>query len=96
VSDVALAAFHACVIANDGALRCWGDNESGRLGDGTQAPRTPRNPTRTLPAVLEVRTLEAHSCARLADHTVRCWGGNAAGQLGDGTVSPRFTPAAVR
>jgi len=32
----------ACTSTSDGALDCWGDNESGELGDGTRIDRTTR------------------------------------------------------
>ena len=32
---VHVGAFHSCAMLQDGAVRCWGANESGQLGDGT-------------------------------------------------------------
>jgi alpha-tubulin suppressor-like RCC1 family protein len=35
VSSVALGDNHTCAIKMDGSLWCWGNNEYGQLGDGT-------------------------------------------------------------
>lgn len=32
---VSAGAYHACGVAVDGAVYCWGDNRDGQLGDGT-------------------------------------------------------------
>lgn len=96
-SEIALGERHACARLADDTVRCWGDNASGQLGDGTTTQR---------PAPTEVKGLSAsgggglalgasHSCAILADATVTCWGDNARGQLGDGTGASRPTPAPV-
>jgi alpha-tubulin suppressor-like RCC1 family protein len=32
-------AEHLCAIARDDAVWCWGNNDSGQLGDGTKVDR---------------------------------------------------------
>ena len=39
VVQVAVGALHTCVLTSTGALKCWGDNSTGELGDGTQIYR---------------------------------------------------------
>lgn len=78
-------AQHACLIRSDGAVACWGANDKGQVGDGTQTLR--RSPTLT--TVMEaddVATGGAVSCAALADGAVACWGDNGNGQLGSGAL----------
>jgi alpha-tubulin suppressor-like RCC1 family protein len=66
--------FHTCAVLGDGTARCWGDNSSGNLGDGTTTDSTfPR----AVPGVTGATAIAAsafHNCALLGDGTVRCWG----------------------
>jgi len=34
-TDVDAASNHACAVHDGGSVSCWGENESGQLGDGT-------------------------------------------------------------
>jgi alpha-tubulin suppressor-like RCC1 family protein len=103
----ATGTYHSCAIKTDGTLWCWGYNNFGQLGDGTDG-NTGVN-MRSTPvqagastlgnAVAAValggdntNSLSGHSCARKTDGTLWCWGGNAQGQLGDGTTANKSTP----
>jgi alpha-tubulin suppressor-like RCC1 family protein len=86
---------HACVLLDDGSVRCWGKNGSGQLGYGD---KTYRDLAPTLPPV-DLGTGRhalaisagggAHTCALLDDGKLKCWGGNAEGQLGLGNTTAR-------
>jgi alpha-tubulin suppressor-like RCC1 family protein len=81
VSSVVAGVAHACAIAANGALHCWGDNASGQLGLGDRDRRA--IPTRVdLPPVAMVSLGESHTCAILEDQSLWCWGSNAARALG--------------
>ena len=101
VTAIALGGFHTCALLNSGAVRCWGDNGYGQLGDGTPTQRrTPvsvRGITDASAIALGGTILQgSHTCALLDAGAVRCWGWNEYGQLGDGTTTDRHTPVEVR
>lgn len=88
--QVAAGGIHTCARWSDGRVFCWGNNEDGRLGNGTTD--TGVGETRPVaviglpPDIEEVAAGGKHSCARSAD-AAWCWGDNQHGQLGDGSSS---------
>lgn len=93
VSSVVSGDFDTCALyVADGALRCWGYNAFGQLGQSDVVHKAVPS---QLSAVAFGGGLTAklvaggtnHTCALLSDGQVRCWGHNGAGQLGFGTVS---------
>jgi alpha-tubulin suppressor-like RCC1 family protein len=94
-STVSVGAYHACARLTDGTLRCWGWNQDGQLGNGTQgSSRTPVAVTGISTAVTVAAGVN-HTCAVLVDGTLRCWGWNGYGELGDGTTNEATTPVPV-
>lgn len=94
---VASGGGHSCAVSMlDGAVKCWGKNSVGQLGNGmTNAGATAPVTVTGLAAVKQLALGYDHSCALLSDKTVRCWGYNASGQVGDGTTTDRWSPVAV-
>lgn len=96
---LAAAGNHSCAIVTGGALKCWGSNGSGKLGDNTMSDRRTATKVQGLTSgVSAVGCGDVHTCALLASGEVRCWGGNTFGQLGTGDSSTTATsksPATV-
>jgi len=95
-TDIASASNHMCAVVAGGAVRCWGINASGELGDGTTEDRLTPVEVVGLSGVTDLSAGSFHTCAVVAGGQVRCWGSNFRGQLGDGTTTEdRLTPVAV-
>jgi alpha-tubulin suppressor-like RCC1 family protein len=95
---------HTCGVTTDNRAYCWGFNEGGPLGIGTnEGPQKCNDwPCSTRPvAVLgglrfdHVSAGGHFTCGITTDDRAYCWGDNSNGQLGDGTTTRRFTPVAV-
>lgn len=95
-SMVTTGGAHSCVVTASTGLKCWGGNNYGELGDGTNRNRnTPVNVLGLSTGVLAVDGGEAHTCAVTTAGGVKCWGANWSGQLGDGTTNDRNRPVDV-
>jgi alpha-tubulin suppressor-like RCC1 family protein len=91
-------------LRNTSGIRCWGDNQSGQLGDLTTTdsttPRSPlfNTPTPTaLSGAVAIAAATFNTCARMFDGNVLCWGRNTGGQLGinSSTVTQSSQPRAM-
>ncbi|MBK6756474.1 MAG: cadherin-like domain-containing protein [Moraxellaceae bacterium] len=88
--QVAMGYNHACAITQTGTVSCWGDNNNGQLGDGTQTQRLQATPVLGLAAkATQLALTYQSSCALLETGNIQCWGSNSQGELG---VGKQITP----
>ena len=98
VVDVAAGGSHACAVLGTGGVRCWGENDNGRLGDGNSAGNINRSSPVVVTGLSDAVAIDAgfaQSCARRANGALSCWGANNLGQLGIGTTVDNAVPVAV-
>lgn len=96
IAHIGSQANHTCVVMDAGAVKCWGANALGQLGDGTHSNQSA--PVAALGMGTGVAALaggQFHTCALLNSGVVNCWGGNTRGQVGAGVVGSSATPVNV-
>lgn len=94
--DIAITHLAVCVLAQDGRVLCWGNNEFGQLGDGTTIDRPAAAPVSGNLQFVQIGLGYLHACGLTIQGVAVCWGRNASGQLGDGTLTNRLTPTRVK
>jgi alpha-tubulin suppressor-like RCC1 family protein len=87
-------ANHACALVAGGAVKCWGLNAYGQLGNGGRNAYIPRE-VNGLAGATAVSAGQDHTCVLTSARTVKCWGDNRVGQLGNGTTTNPVTPVDV-
>lgn len=90
---------YACGITTNDELKCWGANNYGQIGSGSNFPlrSIPTNVDNDL-SFKYVSTGNNHSCGITKNDYLKCWGSNTNGQIGDGTSgagNDRFSPVLV-
>ncbi|BDG01729.1 Ig-like domain-containing protein [Anaeromyxobacter oryzae] len=85
---------HACALAQDGAIYCWGANDGQQVGIDPAVNAGPfstaqRVSTGASTPAVAIDCGRAHTCALLADGSIRCWGKDDQGQLGNGAQAAR-------
>ena len=92
---MAMALTHTCALKDNGEVWCFGNNNSGMLGDGTTTNSTTGVQV-NLPGPVDVITAGIVStCAANAAGEMWCWGDGTNGALGNGSSANRSTPVQV-
>ncbi|MCL2822969.1 MAG: hypothetical protein FWD57_03170 [Polyangiaceae bacterium] len=75
VMDVSAGARHTCAVTSGGAVRCWGSNTGGVLGNGNeQSSAVPTQVVGLNSGFVGVSVGEKDSCAVASSGKVMCWG----------------------
>lgn len=87
--------YQSCGLAADDRMYCWGRNELGQIGDGTNENRFTPVPVQ---GDLRFRALgggDAFMCGVTTGGEAWCWGSNLAGELGDPNLGAQNRPVRV-
>jgi len=91
--SVSSGIYHTCGVKTDGTLYCWGYNNYGQLGDGTNNnSNIPVQEYSQSTSWISVSVGQSHTCGVRTNGTLWCWGDNHYGQLGDGTTNNSNIP----
>jgi alpha-tubulin suppressor-like RCC1 family protein len=95
-TSIASGSGHNCGLTSDGKAYCWGHNDHGQLGDGTQTDRMTPVPVSTAVSFESVFPGGLHTCGiEAGTGKAYCWGDNEYGQLGIGSTTDQSFPTEV-
>ena len=93
-TSITTGSYHSCAILDNGSVKCWGDNNLGQLGNGsnTDVGNSANQMGDNLGTVdlgtgrtaIQIEAGSHHTCAILDSGVMKCWGMNTYGQLGLG------------
>lgn len=91
-SSVVTGNIHTCALSLSGIAYCWGNNFTGRLGDGStfssNIPVLVANPEGGPESYSSISASNGHTCTVSLNRNAYCWGDNGSGQLGNSGAGP--------
>ena len=95
-TDVTSGHMFSCAVLKSRRVYCWGNNEAGQLGNGTETRSERAERIISNLEFVEVEAGFSHACALTVVGEAWCWGKNSWGQVGDGTeLNERWLPTRV-
>lgn len=97
VARIAAGGDSTCAVTTSGAAKCWGRNNQGQVGDGTEVERrlVPTDVIGLSNGVATIGVGDNHACAVTLLGGALCWGDGASGRLGNDSNEDTNTPVLV-
>lgn len=96
VRALAAGRAHTCALLHDGTVRCWGDNDSGQLGDGSFQPSSTPVVVHGIDGAARIAAGDRFTCVLHRGGMVSCWGDNRFHQLANGTTKSDPKPQMIQ
>jgi alpha-tubulin suppressor-like RCC1 family protein len=96
--SLSVSSTHACAVADDGTLYCWGHGSEGQLGTGSSGGIYRLLRPTAVPGItdaIQVSTGASYTCVVRREGKLSCFGQNGHGQLGLGDKRLRAKPEEV-
>lgn len=91
-----LGISYSCAMNSSGALRCFGINAYGQIGNNSTSNQlNPVTVSGLTSGVVSCGIRYRHSCAVRSTGQAYCWGWNTYGQLGNNSTSTSYVPVSV-
>ena len=85
VSELIAGGELPCARLEDGTVQCWGRNEYGQVGNGTNGHAFQPSTVINVANATAIASGVWRACAVIDNKTVKCWGNNVEGNLGNCT-----------
>jgi alpha-tubulin suppressor-like RCC1 family protein len=100
--QLTVGSYHACGLTSEGVAYCWGQDDSGQLGDGGDSSNSSipvavdTGPIAGEKAFTKLSAGSGHTCGLTSAGVAYCWGSDQYGALGDGgNTNHSQSPVAV-
>jgi alpha-tubulin suppressor-like RCC1 family protein len=98
-AQVVASSFHTCGVRKNGKLYCWGKDNAGQLGNGSNETNvTAPQRIGAFEDWASVAAISDSTCGVRKNGKLYCWGSNRYGEIGDGTGpsnAPVTTPRRI-
>jgi alpha-tubulin suppressor-like RCC1 family protein len=81
------SSYSTCAVLTGGSAKCWGSNNTGKLGNGDTTNKTTPTTVTVLSSPVNAITIGNDTACARVNGGVQCWGANNVGQHGAGNTT---------